>query len=156
MLWSTVAHKNKFFITQKKQMATSYVETNLRCFNASIGLTYQENGQGNEQQLKVWTREDVKVMVQQWIHQRVQKGQIYLSVIVSAEGSLLYPTGSDLIEEPCVQVHGEVVRPNLAVTDSKIKEAVLHLFAFLKTELKQQSIRVHFQGYHENVSIRIF
>ena len=139
-----------FFCSKTKQMATSYVETNLRCFSGLIGLAYEEN-----QEQRVWKREDVKGLVQQWIHQRVQKGQIYLSVIVSAEGSLLYPTGSDLIEEPCVQVHGEVVRPNLAVTDSKIKETVLHLFAFLKTQLKQQSIRVHFQGYHENVSLRI-
>ena len=131
-------------------MATSYVETKLRCFSGLIGLAYQEN-----EETRVRTRDDVKVMVQQWIHQRFENSQVFLSVVVSAEESLLYFNVTDLIEEPCIQVHGEVVTPNYTVTDSKIKEAVLHLFTFLKTELKQYSIRVQFQGYHENVSIRI-
>lgn len=141
--------KINFIILLKKQMAHTY-ETKLRCFSGLIGLAYQEN-----EKSRVWTREDVKILVQQWIHQRFQNSQVYLSVVVSAEESLLYFNGTDLIEEPCIQVHGEVVTPNFAVTDSKVKDAVLNLFTFLKTELKQYSIRVHFQGYHENVSIRL-
>jgi len=132
-------------------MATSCVETKLRRFSGLIGLAYTEN-----EELKAWTREDVKIVVQQWIHQRVQTGQIYLNVIVSAEESLLYYIGDDLKEQPAVQVHGDVVTPNFTATDSKVKDAIIHLFTFLKTELKQYSVRVHFQGYHENVSLRIY
>jgi len=127
------------------------VESKLRCFSSLIGLAYQ----GKEEEFRVWTREDVKIIVQQWIHQRLQDNQIHLCVIVSAEESLLYHTGNDIFEQPCVRVHGEVMQPNLTVTDSKIKEAVIDLFTFLKTELKQYSIQVCFQGYHENVSFRI-
>lgn len=37
----------------------------------------------------------------------------------------------------------------------KLKKTLLELFTYLKEELKQYSVRFNFQGYNENVSIRI-
>ena len=59
------------------------------------------------------------------------------------------------VEEPSIRVYGEIVRPNADIPDEEIKQTLIQLFTYLKEELKQYSVRFNFQGYNENVSIRI-
>jgi hypothetical protein len=128
----------------------SHVETKLRCFSGVIGLAHVVDGA-----MHLWTRNDVKDVVALWIRERVQNKLVFLSVIVSAEESFIYSARNQFIDQPCVRVYGEIDTHNAAVTDSNIKDAVLDLFTYLKTELNQYKIKVHFQGYSENVSIQI-
>ena len=131
-------------------MEPTYVSTKLRCFSGVIGLYYEDQGER-----KGWNLDDVKNRVKSWIEQRADNRQVNLCVLVSNVENLFYHSGGTIVEEPCVRVYGEIVRPNTSIVDDKIKEALLSLFSFLKVELKQYSLRFHFQGYLENVSIRI-
>ena len=131
-------------------MERTYVATKLRCFSGIIGLYYEEQGER-----KTWTLEDVKSRVKKWIEKRNNDRQFSLCVIVSNVESLFYCSEGSIVEEPTVRVYGEIVRPNTDIADDRIKEALLNLFSFLNSDLKQYSVRFHFQGYTENKSIRI-
>jgi hypothetical protein len=132
-------------------MEPTYVSTKLRCFSGVIGLYYSD-----QSERKSWTLDDVKSLIKSWIEQRACNRQVNLCVVVSNTESLFYHNGGTVVEEPCVRVYGEIVRPNASIVDDKIKEALLSLFSFLKVELKQYSVRFHFQGYSGNESIRVF
>jgi len=104
---------------------------------------------------KLWTYEDVKELVKKWIRQRMVDKKTNLCVLLSNVETLMYCYEENVVEEPSIRVYGEIVRPNADIPDGEIKKTLLELFTYLKETLKQYSVRFNFQGYNENVSIRI-
>ena len=132
--------------------------TKLRQFSGIIGLKYTiENKEYEEcnQIQKLWTYEDVKELVKKWIRQRMVDKKTNLCVLLSNVETLMYCYEGNIVEEPSIRVYGEIVRPNADIPDGEIKKTLLELFTYLKETLKQYSVRFNFQGYNENVSIRI-
>lgn len=124
-------------------MDKSYVSTKLRCYSSIIRLSYQEQGIR-----KIWSLNDVKNVVRSWFS--IQQRE--LSVNISNLESCFYE--GNIEEEPVVRLYGEIIRPD--ITDDKIKDELLSLFSFLKSELNQYNFTFYFQGYRENASIRLF
>ena len=124
-------------------MDKSYVSTKLRCYSSIIRLSYQEQGIR-----KIWSLNDVKNVVRSWFS--IQKREF--SVNISNLESCFYE--GNIEEEPVVRLYGEIIRPD--ITDDKIKDELLSLFSFLKSELNQYNFTFYFQGYRENASIRLF
>ena len=104
---------------------------------------------------KLWTYEDVKELVYKWVRQRMIDKKTNLYVLLSNVETLIYCYEGNVVEEPSIRVYGEIVRPNADIPDEEIKQTLIQLFTYLKEELKQYSVRFNFQGYNENVSIRI-
>jgi len=138
--------------------------TKLRQFSGVIGLEYYtDDGYGecmlNEppynQITKLWTYEDVKELVYKWVRQRMIDKKTNLCVLLSNVETLIYCYEGNVVEEPSIRVYGEIVRPNADIPDEEIKQTLLELFTYLRVELKQYSVRFNFQGYNENISIRI-
>jgi len=129
--------------------------TKLRQFSGIIGLEYTIEDKVSEIITKLWTYEDVKELVIKWITQRMVEKKTNLCVLLSNVETLMYCYEENVVEEPSIRVYGEIVRPNADIPDGEIKKTLLELFTYLKKELKQYSVRFNFQGYNENVSIRI-
>ena len=104
---------------------------------------------------KLWTYEDVKELVYKWVRQRMIDKKTNLCVLLSNVETLIYCYEGNVVEEPSIRVYGEIVRPNADIPDEEIKQTLIQFFTYLKTELNQYSVRFNFQGYNENVSIRI-
>ena len=138
--------------------------TKLRQFSGIIGLEYtikdeeykgMLNCEPYNQITKLWSYEDVKELVQKWIRQRMVDKKTNLCVLLSNVETLMYCYEGNIVEEPSIRVYGEIVRPNADIPDGEIKKTLLELFTYLKEALKQYSVRFNFQGYNENISIRI-
>jgi hypothetical protein len=129
--------------------------TKLRQFSGIIGLEYTIEDEECNLITKLWTYEDVKELVKKWITQRMVDKKTNLCVLLSNVETLMYYYEGNFVEEPSIRVYGEIVRPNADIPDEEIKKTLLELFTYLKEELKQYSVRFNFQGYNENVSIRI-
>ena len=155
--------KQSEIITNTDNVVT-LTTTKLRQFSGVIGLEYYtddgyDGGMLNEppynQIQKLWTYEDVKELVYKWVRQRMIDKKTNLCVLLSNVETLIYCYEGNVVEEPSIRVYGEIVRPNADIPDEEIKQTLIQLFTYLKTELKQYSVRFNFQGYNENVSIRI-
>ena len=133
----------------------SLTTTKLRQFSGLIGLEYTIEDEDGNLITKLWTYEDVKELVKKWIRQRMVNNKTNLCVLLSNVETLMYCYEGNIVEEPSIRVYGENVRPNADIPDGEIKKTLLGLFTYLKEELKQYSVRFNFQGYNENVSIRI-
>jgi hypothetical protein len=133
----------------------SLTTTKLRQFSGIIGLEYTIEDEDGNLITKLWTYEDVKELVKKWITQRMVDKKTNLCVLLSNVETLMYCYEEKLVEEPSIRVYGEIVRPNADIPDGEIKKTLLELFTYLREELKQYSVRFNFQGYNENVSIRI-
>lgn len=133
----------------------SLTTTKLRQFSGIIGLEYTIEDEECNLITKLWTYEDVKELVKKWIRQRMVDKKTNLCVLLSNVETLMYCYEGNVVEEPSIKVYGEIVRPNADIPDGEIKKILLELFTYLKEELKQYSVRFNFQGYNENVSIRI-
>ena len=133
----------------------SLTTTKLRQFSGIIGLEYKIEDEECNLITKLWTYEDVKELVKKWIRQRMVDKKTNLCVLLSNVETLMYCYEGNVVEEPSIRVYGEIVRPNADIPDEEIKKALLDIFTYLKEELKQYSVRFNFQGYNENVSIRI-
>jgi len=129
--------------------------TKLRQFSGIIGLEYTIEDEECNLITKLWTYEDLKELVKRWIRQRMVDKKTNLCVLLSNVETLMYCYEEKLVEEPSIRVYGEIVRPNADISDGEIKKILLELFTYLKEELKQYSVRFNFQGYNENISIRI-
>ena len=58
-----------------------------------------------------------------------------------------------MIEEPAIRVSGEFDPP---LTDEDMKTLLVNFFGFLKTALRQQSVKFQYQGYQEGpIVIRV-
>ena len=133
----------------------SLTTTKLRQFSGIIGLEYTIKDEDCNLITKLWTHEDVKELVKKWIRQRMVDNKTNLCVLLSNVETLMYCYEENVVEEPSIRVYGEIVRPNADIPDGEIKKTLLELFTYLKEELKQYSVRFNFQGYNENISIRI-
>lgn len=131
-----------------------YTLTKTRQFSGVIGLEYKIQGHG-DLIYKLWTFEDVKELVKKWIIERMNKEKTNLCILLSNVETLMYCNEGRVVEEPSIRVYGEIVRPNIDIPDEEIKKTLIEFFTFLKVELKQYSVRFNFQGYDENISIRI-
>jgi len=129
--------------------------TKLRQFSCIIGLEYKIEDEEGNLITKLWSYEEVKELVKKWIRQRLVDKKTNLCVLLSNVETLMYCYEGNVVEEPSLRVYGEIVRPNADKPDGEIKKTLLELFTYLKEELKQYSVRFNFQGYNENVSIRI-
>jgi hypothetical protein len=133
----------------------SLTTTKLRQFSGIIGLEYTIEDEDGNLITKLWSYEDVKELVKKWIRQRMVNKKTNLCVLLSNVETLMYCYEENIVEEPSIRVYGEIVRPNADIPDGEIKKTLLELFTYLKKELKQYSVRFNFQGYNENISIRV-
>jgi hypothetical protein len=133
----------------------SLTTTKLRQFSGIIGLEYTIEDEDGNLITKLWSYEDVKELVKKWIRQRMVDNKTNLCVLLSNVETLMYCYEENVVEEPSIRVYGEIVRPNADIPDGEIKKTLLELFTYLKETLKQYSVRFNFQGYNENISIRI-
>ena len=133
----------------------SLTTTKLRQFSGIIGLEYTIEDEDGKLITNLWSYEDVKELVKKWIKQRIVDKKTNLCVLLSNVETLMYCYEGNVVEEPSIRVYGEIVRPNADIPDEEIKKTLLDIFTYLKDELKQYSVRFNFQGYNENVSIRI-
>ena len=130
--------------------------TKLRQFSGIIGLEYKtKDFEDGNITAKLWTYEDVKELVYKWVRQRMIDKKTNLCVLLSNVETLIYCYEGNVVEEPSIRVYGEIVRPNADIPDEEIKQTLIQFFTYLKEELKQYSVGFNFQGYNENVSIRI-
>jgi len=136
-------------------VAVSLTTTKLRQFSGVIGLEYTIKDEERNLITKLWTCEDVKELVKKWIRQRMVEKKTNLCVLLSNIETLMYCYEGNIVEEPSIRVYGEIVRPNADINDEEIKKTLIELFTYLKKKLKQYSVRFNFQGYSENISIRI-
>ena len=147
--------KQSEIITNTDNVVT-LTTTKLRQFSGIIGLEYKTKDFEDENIMtKLWTYEDVKELVYKWVRQRMIDKKTNLCVLLSNVETLIYCYEGNVVEEPSIRVYGEIVRPNADIPDEEIKQTLIQLFTYLKEELKQYSVRFNFQGYNENVSIRI-
>ena len=148
--------KSRYINTFDDEYAeVSLTTTKLRQFSGIIGLEYTIKDEECNLITKLWTYEDVKELVKKWIRQRMVDKKTNLCVLLSNVETLMYCYEENVVEEPSIRVYGEIVRPNADIPDEEIKKTLLELFTYLREELKQYSVRFNFQGYNENVSIRI-
>lgn len=133
----------------------SLTTTKLRQFSGIIGLEYTIEDEDGNLITKLWSYEEVKELVKKWIRQRMVDKKTNLCVLLSNVETLMYCYEKNVVEEPSIRVYGEIVRPNADIPDGEIKKILLELFTYLREELKQYNVRFNFQGYHENISIRI-
>jgi hypothetical protein len=150
----TIKNKINETITETINEVT-LTTTKLRQFSGIIGLEYTIKDEDCNLITKLWTYEDVKELVKKWIRQRMVDNKTNLCVLLSNVETLMYCYEENVVEEPSIRVYGEIVRPNADIPDGEIKKTLLELFTYLKETLKQYSVRFNFQGYNENISIRI-
>lgn len=148
--------KSRYINTFDDEYAeVSLTTTKLRQFSGIIGLDYTIEDEDGNLITKLWSYEDVKELVKKWIRQRMVDKKTNLCVLLSNVETLMYCYEGNIVEEPSIRVYGEIVRPNADIPDGEIKKTLLELFTYLREGLKQYSVRFNFQGYNENVSIRI-
>ena len=124
-----------------------YTFKKLRLFSSVIGLMYRDV-QGD---IQTWTHADVKTQISNWVQQHYPNEQ--LCVHLSQVETLLYCFNGNMIEEPAIRVSGEFDPP---LTDEDMKTLLVNFFGFLKTALRQQSVKFQYQGYQEGpIVIRV-
>jgi hypothetical protein len=127
----------------------------IRQFNGTIGLLYNNDYDCNGQQELCWTYEDVKQLIIMWQRQQSADNKIGLCIALSNVERLLYVNAGYHIDEPIIRVYGEIVSRHVTLSDEEILNELMELFSYLKKNMKQQSVRFNYQGYTEHLSYRI-
>lgn len=139
------------------QYPISITASHIRQFNGTIGLLYNNENyydNGGEKQLS-WTFNDVKELIRKYIRQMNIDKKMDLCIGLSNIETQCYTCKDYYIEEPIIRVYGEIDRCHKDIPDEEILNILVELFTYLKVELRQNSVKLNYQGFREHKSYLI-
>ena len=144
-------------LSGKGQYPISIVSSQIRQFNGTIGLLYNNENyysNGGKKQFS-WTFNDVKELIRKYTRQINIDKKLDLCIGLSNIETQCYAYKNETIEEPIIRVYGEINRRHECVSDEEILHILFELFTYLKVELRQNIVKFNYQGYREHKSYSI-